>query len=92
MLGVVLDLAISIVLANTVINLSNVSSSAHQSRVGLYQACLQTNNYRQVDLIRWNEVLKLIDTMPQNEALQKFVAGVKAANALADTAQKCTVP
>lgn len=87
--GVALDLLISGVLFYQNHQIQQAASSAHISRVAAYEACLSSGSFREADATRWAAVLKLLESSPPSPQLEKFIAGVQAANAQADQAPNC---
>jgi hypothetical protein len=90
--GVVLDLAISGVLGLYYHRTNVLASQNHQLKVGAYEACLGGNEFRTADAKRWNQVLALVDTQPNNPATHRFVVGVQNANRVADQPSTCQKP
>lgn len=90
--GVLLDLGISAVLALNYDRTRALASQSHQLTVGAYTACLSGNAFRLADAVRWNQVLALVNTQPDNPATIRFIAGVEEANRVADTPQHCQIP
>lgn len=92
LVGVIFDLAVSAVLAASVVKANNAASASHQARIAAYQACVYGNQYRAIDLTRWNRVLQLINDNPKDPKLQAFVNSVAKANAEADRQRDCLAP
>jgi len=88
-LGVMLDLMISAVLLYNNHQIQRATSEAHILKVAAYESCIAGNKNRAADLDRWDHVLALIDTMPQNPAVVQFVDGVRAINAHTDQPTDC---
>lgn len=88
-IGVALDLMVGLALGYVAIQARNASSQAHILKVAAYEACLSNNDNKAADADRWRKVLALVDTMPHNQAVQVFIAGVNAANAAADAPRDC---
>ena len=88
--GVILDLLIAFALYRQNVRAEQAASEAHIVKVAAYEYCLKANMDRQSDLKRWDNVLVLLNTMPPTPALEHFVNGVKAANAVADEQNDCT--
>lgn len=89
LLGVIFDLAVSVVVGWGAIKANEAASSAHIARVSTYSACKAGNDFRTADLARWDSVLKLVDTMPKDPRTRRFIAGVDAANRQADAVRPC---
>lgn len=89
LVGVVFDLAVSVVVGWGAVKANEAASSAHIARVSTHSACLAGNDFRIADLTRWESVLKLVNTMPTNAAQQRFIRGVDAANKTADSVRLC---
>jgi hypothetical protein len=88
--GILLDLLVSVVLVNNYRQIQKVTSEAHIAKVASYEACLASNRSKAADSERWDKVLALVDTMPDNPQVETFVAGVRAANRTADHPADCT--
>lgn len=89
--GVVLDVLIGVSLGYVAIQARNAASSAHIGRVATYQSCLTNNDYRALDLSRWNAIVVLLRSGGDSPELQTFIAGVEKANASADAPRNCNV-
>ena len=87
--GILLDLLVSVVLVNNYRQIQKVTSEAHIAKVAQYEACLASNRTKAADSDRWEKVLALVDTMPNNPQVQTFVAGVRSANRIADHPVDC---
>ena len=89
MVGVGLDLLISVVLGLVVIQARNDASQAHLLKVAAYEACLAANQQKAADLARWGAVLRLIEGKHPTAQTEAFVAGVRAANRTVDAPADC---
>jgi hypothetical protein len=87
--GVLLDLLISVVLVYQNRQIEHAASSAHISRVASYASCLKGNDYRAEDQARWDAIIKLLQADGTTPEGLKFIAGVQAANKLADHPVNC---
>ena len=90
--GITLDLLVSLALGALAVQAKRAADTAHIARVAAYESCLVNNQAKQADLVRWEKVLNLVDTMPTNPEVQTFVAGVRSANETADKQIDCGVP
>jgi hypothetical protein len=61
-------------------------------KVAAYEACTRNNAQNAADLVRWDKVLGLVDTMPENPQTVTFVNGVREANRVADHPVDCGPP
>lgn len=100
---IVIDIVVSVLVAGALtwlgiftydlaIKAENNASQLKISQVAQYQACLDSNRRAKADAKRWKAIVTLIDTMPNNPVLKKFIAGVEAANGPADQIQPCIKP
>lgn len=87
--GVALDLLISVVLISQNQQIKQAASSAHISRVAAYESCLASNDQKRADLERWDAIIKLLSTRPPSPQLEAFVHGVEIANLSADQPRDC---
>jgi hypothetical protein len=85
----VLDLFISTALLYQNHQIQQNASNTHILKVAAYESCVRNNAQNAADLVRWDKVLGLVDTMPDNPQVRQFVAGVRAANAVADHPVDC---
>lgn len=91
-IGITLDLVVSLALGGLAVQAKHAAATARIARVAAYESCVASNESRQADLVRWEKVVALIDTMPANPEVQTFIAGVRAANETADRQVDCGVP
>jgi hypothetical protein len=87
-----LDLFISVALLYQNQQIQQNASNTHILKVAAYEACTRNNAQNRADLVRWEKVLTLVDTMPANPQVETFVAGVRAANEVADHPVDCGPP
>lgn len=90
--GVTLDLLISAALVYQARQIEANASTTHILRLAQYEACVRNNAQNEADLVRWEKVLSLVDTMPTNPQTVAFIDGVREANRTADKQVDCGVP
>lgn len=87
--GVCLDILIGISLGYVAIQARSAASSAHISRLAGYTTCLANNDFRALDLARWDAIIVLLRSGGDSPQLQTFIVGVEKANAQADKPRNC---
>jgi hypothetical protein len=90
--GVALDLLISGAIIYQNRQIQQNASESHILKVAAYESCLRNNTQNAADLVRWDKVLNLVDTMPENPQTVTFVNGVREANRVADHPVDCGPP
>lgn len=88
--GVALDLLISVALFYAVDQARRASSEAHLIKVAAYETCLSGNDTRAADLRRWHDIETLLRNGRDTPELQAFIAGIERANGQADSTRDCS--
>lgn len=87
--GIVLDLIVSLALGYVAVQARDAASQAHINRVAAFQACSEFNRSKQADLARWDAIVKLLQSDGGTPQLETFIQGVEQANRTADQPRDC---